>query len=217
MKNVLAFINLILLIIANIYVFKVYHDTENNPFQKYFNFEEKKKLFTHINSNETPDFKISNNCKKYQDLIMEPQTQKLGDVFKVDLAPINAGSFLMIVFFTYCIFHILFIFISIFLIQLFPDSAIVSPIVKLLKIFNLILKIFSPVYFFIFIILIYKYHSSEIDTYYEFLSCNNINLEGFDKYSSIDILKHDFKRFEVLYIIYLIIGFIYSNIKTEER
>ena len=34
MKNVLAFINLILLIIANIYVFKVYHDTENNPFQK---------------------------------------------------------------------------------------------------------------------------------------------------------------------------------------
>ena len=73
-------LRLILSIVSFYFLYKVYINTSVDPLQIPFNFEEKKQLFrdSFQNTNEfhDKDFK----CKTYEELIMEPKTQKLGDV-----------------------------------------------------------------------------------------------------------------------------------------
>ena len=63
-----------------------------------------------------------------------------------------------------------------------------------------------------FIHIIHAYYSSDINSYYDFLSCDNINIVGFKKYKSIENLKYDFPRFMVLNIVCMAFGIIYVPI-----
>ena len=217
LKNILQLISTLLLITTVIFLFKVYKDTEKDPFQKYFSFEEKKIFFRHVISFQNPLIKNKNYCKKYQDLIMDPKTQKLGDVFELNISSINTCSFYMIIFLVYLIFYLSFLFLTYFIGKLFPNSIIVVPFGLLFGLFSCLFSLFFITNIILFIVSIYKFYTSEINTFYEFLMCNNVNLEAFNKYRSIDNLRSDFKHFIFANMMQSIISFSISRTSSENN
>lgn len=80
----IIYINLIIYIFG--YIFRVFSNTEKDPFQQSFGFEEKKRIFNYT-INDDADHYLSSfeyTCKKYQDLILDSKTQKFGDIFDLN-------------------------------------------------------------------------------------------------------------------------------------
>ena len=61
--------------------------------------------------------------------------------------------------------------------------------------------------FFVFIFLLISYYTGDTITYYDFLSCRNVNYNGFNRYRNIEYLKYDFKKFMIFQILNIILNF----------
>ena len=62
--------------------------------------------------------------------------------------------------------------------------------------------------FFVFIFLLISYYTGDTITYYDFLSCRNVNYNGFNRYRNIEYLKYDFKKFMIFQILNIILNFV---------
>ena len=107
-KAILNLIGFVTAILTIIYLFRVYHDTEIDIFQKEFQIGEKEKFFIDPTVNPYQILKEDLKCKSYESLIMDPKTKKLGDVFYLNFDAINYRAsllqFLFLLFFLYYIF-----------------------------------------------------------------------------------------------------------------
>ena len=198
-KNIFVVIYIITAFFAYYYLFRVYKDTNTDPFKENFGYEEKKHYFKYLMDYE--DYMTSRefNCKKFQDLILKPQTKKLEDVFKLNISLIHVSLYFMLIF--------LFVFLVMILLSCLCF--------KLMQLFIQILGVANLIIFFTAIM---NFNNGNINDYYEFLSCKNVNYEGFDKYKSVEVLKKDFRYFTILYVLFLIcsafIPFNFSSISN---
>ena len=196
-------IEIIFAIIAYYYLIQLYKDTEKDPFQQNFGFEEKKKIFNYHINKENQMTEKQKKCKEYQDLILAPETRKLGDVFVLNIESINYYSFLtLIIFACQYIFFIITILLVIFATMNDWIYFVLGCSFCFIFIFN---------YSFVFI-LIYKIFSADFNSYYRFLSCDNVSLYQFEKYRSIENIKFDFMGFLIFSIISGILNRQYKNI-----
>ena len=80
-KTILSAIGFVTAILTITYIFRVYHDTAVDIFQLEFRIGEKEKFFIDPTINPYEILKEDVKCKRYESLIMDPKTKKLGDVF----------------------------------------------------------------------------------------------------------------------------------------
>ena len=216
MWKILVFlvVNLLFCIFTYIYLFIVYKDSEKDPSKIQFGFGEKENFFKTMD--KTPGLQFDNDCYYYQDLIMEPKIQKLEDFFEFNIESIHKGSIILLFFLFYFILILSLISLNIFLFGLsfiFPSFLKAIPIVfMLINIFSRFDRCLGCINLIAFIHIIHAYYSSDINSYYDFLSCDNINIAGFKKYKSIENLKYDFPRFMVLNIVCMAFSIIYVPI-----
>ena len=204
----LALIHIIIFIFAYIYLYRVYNETKTDPFQYALGFEEKKKFFNYTINYERYMNGFDYNCKVYQDLILEPETKKLGDVFNIKTETIHYCSVILL-FTTFILFSFVFLYLAIipcllictplvpFLMSIIAGSGIITPFIGWVNIITIIVSIYS-------------FNKCDINAYYDFLTCENINYDAFEKYRNIESLKTDFKNFMILIIINMISGCIYG-------
>ena len=178
-KDSILLLNLLFIIFTYIYLFNVYKDSENDPSKIKFGFEEKKNFFKTMN--KIPGLQFSNDCYYYQDLLMEKKIQKLDDFFKFNIESIHKGSFILLIFLFYFVLimsiNALF-FLALLLSFIFPYFVKIAPI--LLTIFIKLIKVGAYVgcmNLISFIYLVHAYYSSDINSYINFLSCENVNVE----------------------------------------
>ena len=145
--------------------------------------------------------------------------QKLDDFFKFNIESIHKGSFIMLIFLFYFVLimsiNALFV-LSLLLSFIFPNFVKIASI--LLTIFIKSIKVgayVGCVNLINFIYLIHAYYISDINSYINFLSCENDDVEGFKKYKNIENLKYDFTYFVILMIISMVLNIIYTAISLN--
>ena len=185
-----------------IYLYRIYNETKTDPFQQPLGFEEKKKFFNYTINYERYMNGFDYDCWVYQDLILETETKKLGDVFDIKTETIHYCSIFL---FLLAFIFVSLIFIPLIIILLILCAVIFRPLLYIVLLFitcyifiNITLGTINLI---IIIISIYSFNNSDINAYYYFLTCENINYDAFEKYRNIESLKTDFKHFINLFII----------------
>ena len=208
-KGLLNTINTIVTIIAFVYLFKIYNDTKIDVFQKNIEIGEKENYFIDPAQNPNQLLKYEPKCQAYEKMIMNPTTQKLGDVFKINMETINGRIYFILIVNILIIAFFLFIILEGILLIILPGIAACLAIVLLaLSIALYVGLILSNI---IFIVLIYSYYSSDTNAYNDFLTCKNVNYDGFSKYRVIEKFKYDFKRFMIFNIVSMLLSFILNR------
>ena len=186
-----------------IFLYRLYKDTEYDPFQQLFEKDEKNNFFTRNYNKKT---KVKLECSFLENLIMEPDTVKLGNIFDL----------------RYFIFHSTSYFLFIVNILIYGSVLLFILLVMLQKFFNFmtrLVELSSGIYqFFLFglgiavlyynIIIISSYYNGNSAYYLAFLECPNVNSDEFKKYTESVLL---FKRDVRIYIALFICHFIYHN------
>ena len=210
------YINLIIYIFG--YIFRVFSNTEKDPFQQSFGFEEKKRIFNCTIIDDADHYLTSfeYTCKNYQDLILDSKTQKFGDIFDLNFDSLHICALLMIIYLFYIFFHSLFDAFYIFIVTCFgiifsiPESLITF----LFKCLRPFLSLLNGI---IFIISIFEVYSGGIYSYIRFLSCKNINYDELKKYKVVENIRSDFRKFAILYFIFILSTVIIWRILRERE
>ena len=191
-----------------IYLYRIYNETKTDPFQQPLGFEEKKKFFNYTINYELYMNKFDYNCKVYQDLILEPDTKKLGDVFNIKTEIIHYGCI-----FSFLTAYILFWFAFLPLVLnpclKMTCRSLISFFLQNIACSNLTSALIGPINIIVIIISINSFYNSDINAYFDFLTCENINYAAFEKYRNIESLKTDFKNLIIPFIILWILSFAY--------
>ena len=208
-KSILNTINTIVTIIAFVYLIKIYNDTKIDVFQQKIEIGEKGNYFIDPAQNPNQLLKYEPKCQAYEKTIMNPTTQKLGDVFKIDMETINGRIFFILVVNILVVAFILFILVESILVMILPGILNCLSIVLIaLSIAVYVGLILSNI---VFLLLIYSYYSSDTNTYNAFLTCKNVNYDGFSKYRVVEKFKYNFKRFMIFNIISMLLSFILNR------
>ena len=214
-KSCSSLIGFISTIVAFIYLIKVYGDTKIDVFQQPIHPGEKEKYFIDPASNPDQLLKYDRQCQVYQDVIMNPNTKKLGDVFTLNTESIHNQSFYIIFLDVFLLLFYVFFFIAIIFYIVVPQSATCLGVTLVIFGFiNLIIMFITNILFFI---LLYNYYSGDTNAYNSFLECKNINYIGFSRYRIVEALKNDFFYFMIFSIISLITSFIANRNKEDNN
>ena len=207
LKGLVRIIYIIITILTFVYLIKVYNDTKTDPLQDNLDVEEKKKFFKYIAQYEEEMNTFEIKCKKYQDFILESEITKLGDIFHLNIWTIHFCSYIIIFIF---IFHIS-------LTLLVPclkecakatNDLIIGLLFSSLRDINLGLPTAN---FVIIIFMINSFYNGDINTYYDFISCDNVNYDKFEKYRSVENLKINFWMFMCLQIVLFCLDWAFPN------
>ena len=144
---------------------------------------------------------------------MEPKIQKLEDFFEFNIESIHNGSIILFIFLFYFALVLSIASLNILTLGLafiFPNFSKIIPLcVKTLFLLKSFERCSGCVNVIAFIYTVHSYFSSDINSYCDFLSCDNVNIEGFKKYKSVENLKYDFIHFMVFYIACMAFSIIY--------
>jgi hypothetical protein len=213
-KAILNLIGFVTAILTIIYLFRVYHDTEIDIFQQEFQIGEKEKFFIDPTVNPYQILKEDLKCKSYESLIMDPKTKKLGDVFHLNFDAINYRASLMVVLYITVFIFIVFSVLYAIIIAFVPILTDICTIFFVL--FSMVVYFAMAFLVFLFIMIIYSYYAGDTKTYVDFLSCKNVNYEGFRRYRTVENFKSNFTRFMWYYITSVLIGFITNSGKDSQ-
>ena len=213
-KSILHLVNVIATITAFVYLIKIYYDTKIDVFQQKIVVGEKENYFIDPAQNPNQLLKYEPQCQIYEKKIMEPNTQKLGDVFKLNMGIVHTRiAIILFINISILIFLLIFI-LAIVLIKLIPTIGTIFGIFIL--VFSIVMYIAMIVSNIIFILLIYSYYSGDTNTYNNFLSCKNVNYDGFSRYRIVEKFRYDFKYFMIFNIISLILNFTLNRNNNTE-
>ena len=206
-KNIVSFISTLLFILQFYYLLKIYSYSKVDYFEYKIKPGEKENFFIDLNKNEVINISNDINCISYQDLIMDKKTQKLGDVFTTNLTIIYSKLSNILVASIITIVFLVFFYLIILIIQLFPSSYQVCS--KLILLISLVLIGSNIAILINCIQFIYYFYKGDINTYVDFLNCENVNYLGFKRYRNVELLKSHFKT----YITIMVINFVVSCVK----
>ena len=204
-KAFLQLINIIIGIFCIVYLANIYSDTYIDTPSLPFKPGEKELFF--MNPSENTNFYARNHpiCQYYQEKIMNPSVQKLEDVFNFRVQGVHTRSKILLVIIIIIFSFYLFIFIYAFFIACFPSSAGICSILFLIGI--IIVFVASFIDIIVFISILFTYYGGDTTTYYDFLSCSNVNYNGFSRYRNLEYLKVHFKYYVIYQIINMILNF----------
>ena len=200
-KLIIKIIDIILLIVLFIYINSVYNNTIINPFHLQLGFQEKKNFFVNLSEKD-----FFSQCAVYTKEIKDQNTKTLGDVFELNIRKINMCALLLIFILYYRLFS--YVFLSIFALS---RNFLQSKFRRLFIFFSIIYAaiIYSITYiilfeFITFISIVYNFFSGDINNFIKFLSCKNVNYDGFDRFRIVEEIKSDFIMYFILKIIHII-------------
>ena len=212
LKGLVSILYIIITILTLVYLIRVYNDTKTDPLKENFGFEEKKKIFKYIAQYEEEMTSQEYNCKKYQDFILEPEITKLEDIFHLNILTIH-----------FCSFIILFIYLfQISMTLLLPcikgcaqslNNWIIALLFSSLKEINYGL---STANFIFFIVSVNYFYNGDINTYCNFLACDNVNYEKFEKYRIVENINNNFWMFMCLQIVSICFSCAFPNFFENE-
>ena len=207
-------ISFITSVLSLIYLFIIYNETKIDVFQQPFYPGEKQGYFKE-NVNMNPRFGYDQQCMKYQEVIMNPSTNKLGDVFNLNFESIHNKSFYIIIINLFIISFYIFLIIAFIIISCSPICAkLLSCIILFLSLAILFLMILVTI---LFVILLFSYYNGDTYSYYSFLKCKNVNYGGFSRYRVVEAFKSDFKLFMIFTIISLLASYLSDDLKGNEN
>ena len=203
------FLTILSFIYAFIFLIYVYHDTIIDIFQEPLNPGEKEQFFIDPALNPNKTLKYDRQCQMYQDLIMQPSTKKLGDVFKLNYEPIHNNSYYIIIINIFIIFSYTYFILAICAIKFFPDLFFSFGSIKI--IFNVTIYIAALLESILFLLVLYYFYSGDTYSYNNFLECRNVNYPGFVKFKNIERFKSDFSFFVFFNVINALCKFFYKK------
>ena len=215
----LKYINFFSTFFALAYLLKVFVDTKIDTFQQPINPREKEMFFIDPALNTNQALRYDQQCQMYQNLIMNPNTQKLGDVFNLSIDTMHNLSFYLLIVNLIILCFYLIVIISSVIIDISPNNGYIAIYVifasSCITIIGMILG------FILFAFMLYYYIGSDARAYSGFLSCRNVNYPGFDKFKIVKTFNFDFIVFSTLNIISMFCSF-YSyrskkNAQNEEN
>ena len=213
-KAILSIIGFVTAILTIIYIFRVYHDTAFDIFQLEFRIGEKEKFFIDPTINPYQILKEDLKCKRYESLIMDPRTKKLGDVFHLNFDAINYRVLFMIILYITILIFIVFSVLYFLIITFAPILTDICTIFFVL--FSVIIYFAMSFLIYLFVMIVYSYYMGDTKTYVDFLSCKNVNYEGFRRYRAVENFKSNFTRFMWSYITSQLIGLITNSFKGNQ-
>ena len=192
-------INFLIIIFIQVFWYRIYVSTKVNPFERYFEKNEKNTFFTKNYARIAP---LDLECSIYEDLIMDPDTTRLEKVFKLNYFPIHTTSkFLLYLNFAIigtAFLYIIFLILSRIQQIFYYFYQICSFAVFTMGIANLVLNI----------TLISDYFKGNSSSFLRFLKCPNVNSDVFEEYKeSVLNANSDIK----IYIVFIIASFIYKS------
>ena len=205
-KYLASIIGFVVSLLTLYYLFKVYEDTKIDIFQKSIEPGEKENYFIDPVLNPNQMLKYDQQCQAYQDIIMKPNTKKLGDVFNINAQTIHKNSFYIILINVFIIFFYVVLFVSLILIGFSSGSiGCLAFVIFILSFAAIIIMLIGFIYFFV---IIYNFYSGDTNAYISFLECKNVNYSGFNRYRIVEEFKSDFKWFMIFNIIGIVLGFL---------
>ena len=205
-----SLLGLIITIAALVYLFKINSDTKEDTFQQPFVSGKKEKLFYSPNITSSPD--VSLRCEFYQEEIMNPKVNKLGDVFDLNIENIHTKSSQLLLVFFLIIAVLMLSICGIFLLVINQSLGTVC-FACLLILGNYALIIIN---FILSILLFFSFYKSDNYRFVEFLSCKNVNQNEFSEYFFAKKLNKDFTVFIILNFVSLFLNNT-SNDKKQEK
>lgn len=200
-KCLTGIISMTLGVLAFIYTLNVLSLTKINTFNQPFAPNEREKFFLNKATNPLIQLNgLSFKCQMYEDIIMNPNVTKLGDIFnlKIDLMHKKIGTLLTVLCLTIVllIFSIICIFYSTRAQNL---SFACLSCLMIIALFGLIIWHFTLLFQSVAI-----FFTSDINQWIQFINCENINKEGFNRYLYAEDLYNNFKSFIILNLILII-------------
>ena len=211
-KEIINYFSICFWILQLYMLLQLYSYSKLDTFQYKLQPREKENFFIEPNDNNvvlTNDY----NCMLYQDLILDKKTDKLGDVFNLNLEQIHHRLTVLLVTTILTISFLIILILIIFVIKFIPSIInSCSFLILLISIMMFICNFIILIYFFLFISAFYH---GDINNYIEFLTCNNVNYLSFSRYRNIEFLKSHFKAYIIVLAISLLLSYIKECIKGE--
>ena len=209
-----SIIGLSITILLFISIFHILSYTKADLSQERFSKGEKDNFFYTKDSNPLINFyDIGFKCEMYQNAIMNPKTEKLGDIFKLNIKLINEkiNSLLIVVILS-------FVFLVFYLVCLAISISKKSLSFVCLSCIMIIVSVgFSVANFILLYKVIMDFYNSDMNQFMEFLKCKNVNREGFIKYLYVEDLYYHFKRFVFLSVIHILWNLSSNKIEKKEE
>ena len=214
-KLFLDITNLIIIILCIEYLLGVYSDTKIDTSLYQFEPGEKESFFIDPSQNTNQRLIYDKKCQLYQEKIMNPNVQKLGDVFKFNIPFIHSKSGILT---DLVIFMIIFFFFSFIYVLFIACIPVIAGICSIIFFIGVILMILAQILILVvFILLLIDYYSGDTNTYYNFLFCRNVNYNGFNRYKNIENLRIDFRKFFIFQILSMILSYITQITSKREK
>ena len=202
-NRILSLLGFIISICSIVFLFKLRGDSKLDTFKQPFEVGEKGKLFNSQNISSITSSEFAIKCELYQEAIMSSKVDKLGYVFNLNVDNIHRRTTQLVIIFA---LQILFIVLLIVLIVLIAktESLMAIFILTITIIANYALYIAN---FVITILLVLTFYKGDAHKFVDFLSCKNINVEEFSKYSFAKKLQKDFTIFFILNIVSIFLNY----------
>ncbi len=210
-EKIFNFLPILFCLLEFYFLLKMYTYSKTDVFEYELKPNEKEKFFIDDYIKEKNDIINDSKCMLYQELIMDKNTKKLGDVFNLNLELIHSRSVVLLTLVVvYIVFYIILILIS--MIIIFTPSMLncCSVIIAAIS-FNF--AILGGVNFIFLIVFLYAFYKGDINAYIDFLNCPYVNPLEFRRYRNIEIFKSNYKG----YITIVIINFIFVCVNEYRK
>ena len=202
-------------IVAFYFLYQVFLDTRVDVLQKPFLPTEKQLFFTDPALNPTKGFRDGPECQTYQNIIMDPKTQKLGEVFNLNVVPIHNRAFEIMILTLIILLAYAVIIIGALIIEYVPSLKLIMSIVLYAS--RIVLIIASLLMNLGFILILYFFFSSDNGVYSRFLECRNVDYSGFARFRDAESLRSDFYFYLVCNIICSICNYMVDKPKENDE
>ena len=151
------------------------------------------------------NFRDGQECQTYQNLIMDPKTTKLGDVFNLKVVSIHNRAFELLILNIFIILAYLIILLGAEIIKCIPGIELIMSIVMYAA--GIAIYIAMPLMTLGFILILYFFFSSDSGEYKRFLECRNVDYLGFARFRDAEALRSDFYFYLFCNLIPLLLGY----------
>ena len=197
----LSVLGLALSIASLVYLFNIRADTQVDTFQQPFQPGQKDKLFTFFSNITSADIGIK--CELYEEAILNPKVNKLGDVFYLNIESIHTKSTYLLILFIVVIIVLFLSILSIYCLEVTESfGALCFTCLIILVNFGILILNFV-----LSALMILSFYQGDTHRFIEYLSCANVNREEFGNYLFVEKLNKDFKIFTILNLISLFLNY----------
>ena len=186
---------------ALVYLIKIRSDTKVDTFQQPFQPGQKDKLFTFYSNITSANIGIK--CELYEEAILNPKVNKLGDVFYLNIESIHTKSTQLLILYIVVIVVLFLTILSMYCLEA-TQSVGALCFACLIILGNFALLILN---FVLSVLMVLSFYKGDTHRFIEYLSCANVNREEFGNYLFAEKLNKDFKIFIILNLISLFLNY----------